>query len=271
MGKINIGITGSTGSLGREMLKFNKKYNFICFKDDIRSKIRLKQWFQNNNFDAIFHFAAIVPIKVVNNNRKKAFDVNYLGSKNIVNEVYKNKVQWFFFASTSHVYPSSKKKISEKVKLKPISYYGKTKKLAEDYIRKKFFKSKTNFCIGRIFSTTNKNQKKNYLIPDLKKKIKDNKKKIKLKNLNHTRDFISLKDLSKIILRLHKKSFRGIINLGSGNPVNLKYIAKIIAKKYKKKIEFEDNINSTFLVANVNKMKKYYKDKLLKKIQNQIF
>ena len=43
----------------------------------------------------------------------------------------------------------------------PISFYGKTKLMAEKYIIKNFKKKKIPFCIERIFSTTNKNQKKN--------------------------------------------------------------------------------------------------------------
>ena len=44
MNKINIGITGSTGSLGKELLKFRREFNFISYKDDIRSKKKLKKW-----------------------------------------------------------------------------------------------------------------------------------------------------------------------------------------------------------------------------------
>ena len=167
MKKISIGITGSSGSLGKELLKL-KKFKFVKYKGDIRAKKNLKKWFDNNSFDAILHLAAIVPIINVNSN-KKAFEVNNEGTKNIVNLSLKKKISWFFFASTSHVYASSKKSISEKSKCEPISYYGKTKLLAEKYIILKL-KNRVNFCIGRIFSTTNKNQKKNYLVPDLKKK-----------------------------------------------------------------------------------------------------
>ena len=39
----------------------------------------------------------------------KAFNINYVGTQNIVNLALENKVNWFFFASTSHVYKSSKK------------------------------------------------------------------------------------------------------------------------------------------------------------------
>ena len=40
---------------------------------------------------------------------------------------------------------------------------------------KKLNKKKIKVCIGRIFSTTNINQRKNYLVPDLKNKIKKKK------------------------------------------------------------------------------------------------
>ena len=69
------------------------------------------------------------------------------------------------------MYSSSNKKIDEKAKIKPISYYGKTKYLAENEISK-LKKNGTKICIGRIFSTTNNYQRKNYLVPDLKNKIK---------------------------------------------------------------------------------------------------
>ena len=63
------------------------------------------------------------------------------------------------------------------------------------------------------------------------------------KNLNHYRDFISMQEISRIILKLYKKRYKGIINIGSGQSVHLKDIAKIICRKYKKKFHFEDNKN----------------------------
>ena len=88
------------------------------------------------------------------------------------------------------------------------------------------------------------------------KKIKSSNNKITLDNLNHYRDFISLKDISKIILFLYSIKFKGIINLGSGKKVYLKKIAKMIAKKYNKTIHFKDNKIATYLIANNNKLKK---------------
>ena len=168
-------------------------------------------------------------------------------------------MDWLFFSSTSHVYKSSYTKISERSQKIPISYYGKTKLLAENYIINQLGRTNKRYCIGRIFSTSNKDQKKNYLVPDLKKKIKKTRRKIIFKNLNHYRDFISMQEISKIILKLYKKNYKGIINIGRGQGIHLKDIAKFICKKYKKKFRFEDNKNPSYLIANNLKLKKLFK------------
>ena len=149
----------------------------------------------------------------------------------------------------------------------PISYYGKTKRLAENYVSKNI----KNYCIGRIFSTANKDQRKNYLVPDLKEKIKNTRKKIILKNLNHYRDFVSMEIISKIINILLKKQYIGFINIGSGKGIYLKDIAKIILKKYKKKASFKDNKNPTYLIADTRKLKKITKINFNSNIKDMIF
>ncbi len=156
--KLKIGITGCSGSLGKFILK-KKGFKFICFKGDIRKKKDIRNWLSKNDLNALIHLAAIVPIKTVNKNKKKALHVNYIGTKNLVDEMLNYNISWFFFSSTSHVYSSSSKKILETKKTRPISFYGKTKLLSENYIRTKL-KNKINFCIGRIFSTSNISQKK---------------------------------------------------------------------------------------------------------------
>ena len=142
-----IGLTGSTGSLGKVILKNNKNIKFKCFRGDITKRSEVLNWVNKNDINILIHLAAIVPIKEVNKNRKKAKQVNYLGTKHIVDACIKKKIKWFFFSSTSHVYKSTKKQISEKSLKKPISYYGQTKLKAENYISKKFKIYKINYCI----------------------------------------------------------------------------------------------------------------------------
>ncbi len=268
---LKFGMTGSTGSLGKNFISNNKNINFFCYKGDIRNKKKLLYWIKRNKFDALLHLAAIVPIKVVNKNRKKAYNVNYVGTKNIVDSIISSEIKWFFFSSTSHVYSSTQKKIKESSSISPISYYGKTKYLAENYIINKLSNSKIRYCIGRIFSTSNKNQKQNYLIPDLNKKIKKARMIIKLNNLNHYRDFISMNEISKIILSLYKRKFKGVINIGRGNGILLKDIARLICKRYKKKCTFVDNKKQTYLIANNTKLKRYHQFKKNMDLKDLIF
>ena len=251
-----IGLTGSTGSLGKILTKYINNKKIFNFRGDVRKKKDLINWVEKNNINIIIHLAAIVPIKIVNKNKKKAYQVNYEGTKNIVDATLKSETEWFFFSSTSHVYRSSKKKISENSIKKPISFYGQTKYLSEKYIIKSYSNSKKKYCIGRIFSTSNKNQKNNYLVPDLIKKISNAKNTINLYNLNHYRDFISMNEISKIIIRLYRVKFKGIINIGRGKKVYLKDIAKLVCKKYKKKYNFIDKKEPTYLIANNKKLKK---------------
>jgi nucleoside-diphosphate-sugar epimerase len=249
--KINCGITGYKGVLGSEFIK-SAPFKFIKFKGDITNRGLVDRWIKSNKFDLIIHFAAIVPTNKVNNNYKKALDVNFNGTKNLIDSIVKNKINlnWFFFSSTSHVYSFSNKLISEKILPKPSSRYGYTKLKAENYIKKVLDQNVINYCIGRIFSFTHNKQSLEFLVPSIKNKISKISKIIELKNLNHYRDFLSVKDISKAIYFLWKKKFCGIVNIASGKKVYLKYIAKILNIKNKQLI-FIDINKKTNLVANI--------------------
>ena len=119
--------------------------------------------------------------------------------------------------------------------------------------------SKIPYCIGRIFSYTDINQSDSYLIPSIYKKISNikNNKKILFLNLNHFRDFISIKDIVYTINKLFIKKANGIFNIGSGNSVNLKSIPLLMKKNMKKNIlvEFKDFKEKTYLIADIRKIK----------------
>jgi nucleoside-diphosphate-sugar epimerase len=255
--KPNCGITGHTGGLGSEFLK-NNNFNFIKFKGNITNRDQVNKWIKLNNFDLIIHFAAIVPINKVNRNYSKAKNVNYFGTKNLINCIVKNKknLKWFFFSSTSHVYKFSKKKLKENSPKQPITKYGVTKYKAEQYISKILSKYKIAYCIGRIFSFTNSKQSSSFLIPSIKNKLSQKKKIINFKNLNHYRDFLTTRDICRAIYFLWKKRFCGIINIGSGKFFFLKNIVRALAKEKKVKLLFFDNPKSTHLVADVSKIKR---------------
>jgi nucleoside-diphosphate-sugar epimerase len=261
---LKCGITGFNGNLGKTFLKYNKKFQYIKFKGDISKKKEIEHWIKNNNFDVFIHFAALVPTLIVNRNYKKALNINYKGTKYLVDAIikHKKKIDWLFFSSTSHVYSLQDRKIKENFKTNPSSKYGKTKLLAENYINKKFRNFQINYCIGRIFSIFD-NKGDGFFTPSLIKKIKQKPKKIILDNLNHNRDFLSTKQIVEIIFYLYKIRFTGTINIASGKKTNLKTVAKIFARKLGKDVTFSSN-NPTSLVANINKLKRLgFKQKVL--------
>ncbi len=252
-----IGITGANGLLGsliKKKLK-KKKLNYSIFNGDIKVKKDINDWIEtNSNIKYIFHFAAISSPLEVNKNKKKAFRVNVLGTRNLI-EVLKKKSKkiWFFFPSTSHVYKHSKKRIKETHLLKPSSNYGKTKLSAEKIIIKN--KSKNfSFFIGRIFSIYHQRQKKPFLYPSVKQKINSNRnKKIYLNNGLSVRDFSNAQDVVEIIFKIFNKKLTGIYNIGSGNGITVK---SFIEKHFDLKNIVTLNKGINTLVSDNNKLLK---------------
>ena len=71
--QITCGITGHSGTIGRNLIKSSKKIRFFYFKGNIINKKDVKNWIKENSFEYLIHLAAIVPIREVNKNKKKSF------------------------------------------------------------------------------------------------------------------------------------------------------------------------------------------------------
>ena len=112
---IKIGITGSSGILGKSLislLKKDPKYKIYNYKNNIFHKNKLDNWVKQNQFHVIVHLAAVVATKKAKKNYNLAKKVNYVGTKNLVNAIkkYQKKKIFLFFSSSSHVYSFTKKK-----------------------------------------------------------------------------------------------------------------------------------------------------------------
>ena len=250
----SIGITGSKGVLGSYIRKNLKNVKFDCFYGDITNKKDIQKWLKGKNFDALFHFAAVVPTKKVLKNYDHSKKINYLGTKLLIDHVKKSKTtKWFLFTSTSHVYEFTQKKISENSVLKPISRYGLTKLKAEKYLLKK--RGEINICIIRIFSYTSFNQDLSFFIPSIYKKFINNDS-VNLDNINHVRDFIDINDIFAAIKLLYRKKLKGIYNLGSGKPTPLIKIVKHLSKLFNKKYTITKSNIKTIHVADIKKLVK---------------
>ena len=236
-----LGITGYKGILGKSIINYIKKYEksnykISVYKHNVLDFKKLGKWI--DKVDIILHLAAVTSIYEVYKNKKYAERVNYLSVKFITKKIkYINSKKKLIFISSSHVYSSSNKKISENSLINPSTYYGKLKYKSELEIQRNL----SNFIIIRLFSYYSPTQSKEFLIPALINKIKNIEgRKLKIKNYNNIRDISTIDYVTKQITSLIFKNFNGIVNCGSGNGISLESLAKKIAyDKFKKNIELD--------------------------------
>ena len=110
-----------------------------------------------------------------------------------------------------------------------------------------------DYFIGRIFSIYHKSQKKPFLYPSIKEKIKKKSKKIYIENGNCIRDFSNAEYIIRIILQVYKKRLKGIFNIGSGKGISIK---NFVYKNINKKKQIYSNSKINYSVANINKIKR---------------
>ena len=148
-----------------------------------------------------------------------------------------HKKPWIFLSSTSHVYKFSKNILRESSPLGPISFYGKTKFLAEKYFKRKLEQKNFIYCIGRIFSFTHTSQKKHFVPSIFEKLAKAKLQKISFKNMHQKRDFISVWDIVRAISELYKQRKKGVYNICSNKGIYLHQIINLISKKLAQKLK----------------------------------
>ena len=234
----------------------NKKAKFI--KADIKNKKDLTKIIKNNNIDSIIHLAAYLNVSEAERNKKKYYNNNILGTKNLVEACKNSSVKNIIFSSSCAVYGNIKGAVSENKNLSPIGYYGYTKFKSEELLKKFQKKYNYNYGILRYFNvagaspsekigeieTSHGHLIKNLAIQSLKKipKVKIFGNNYKTKDGTCVRDYIHVTDLADIhikgldYLKKNKKSF--ILNCGYGKGYSVQQIVNIF-KNIKKNVSVE--------------------------------
>ena len=256
---MNFLITGGCGYIGTEITKHllsnNHKVTVVdnlwfgnnhakhkslrIIKEDVRNfdKINIK------NTHTIIHLANIANDPSVELNPTLSWEVNVLASKIIAEHAINNKVKKIIFFSSGSVYGVKReKRVTENLKLNPISVYNKTKMIAERI----FLSYKNQIDIKCLRPATVSGFSKRLRLDLTVNKLTFDafyKKKIFVDGGKQVRPNIQIQDILRIIdhFCLTKKKFKhNIYNIGFENLSILK-----IAQKIKKKIGANIIINKS--------------------------
>ena len=113
--------------------KFLKGYKFKLYRGDIRDEKLIERIFKKEKIDKVIHLAAMAGVRNSLRDPKLYFDVNVMGSINLLEAAVKHGIKNFVFASSSSVYGNNKKvPFSENDPVDtPISPYAASKKTDE--------------------------------------------------------------------------------------------------------------------------------------------
>lgn len=218
-----------------------KKLNHNDFiEDDVRNK-NIEKYFEKD--DVVIHLAAISPLPVCQSNPSLAYDVNVLGTINIL-EICRKKNLRLIFASTSAVYENTEIFPSkEGHEVNPTLIYSLTKmsceKLCESYIKN----YSMNITIIRFFNVYGGNQDFRRVSPPLTvyimNELYNNKVPILHSDGKQKRDYIYIEDLLNfIILILNKDDLKhNIFNACSNTLISVNDIFNLIKRYMNKNIE----------------------------------
>lgn len=128
-------LTGGSGTLGGELIKISPAHdvNFVApsSKDcDVRNSIEVNHHILNSKCDTVVHAAALVDVESIEKEPSLAWDVNVLGTMNILKSC-KDLGKRLVFISTDYVFDGEKGNYTIDDLINPLSKYAKTKAAAE--------------------------------------------------------------------------------------------------------------------------------------------
>ena len=253
----NIAVIGGAGFLGSNLVDYlielgnnvlvldnfvsgnieniNKKAEWLEF--DIRSSPDvLAALLRNAQINQVYHLAAEPYIPECFERPQEFFEVNALGTMNVLLACEKAGVEKALYYSSSEVYGTREGKITEETPTFPQSTYA-VSKLAGDRLAFTLFKEhKIPVIILRQFNCYGPRETHEYVIPEIISQL-DKSEIIHLGNIKAERDFLYVEDAVKMAVELMAKGKMGeVYNLGSGSYHSIEQITNWIAEIMGKKI-----------------------------------
>ena len=228
----------STGKMENlEEIMANEKMIFL--RGDIRDRNLLD--FALKDIEAVFHLAAVTSVTFSMKNPTVTKQINYEGTRILLEASTKNRVKKFIYVSSSSVYGDPEYiPIDEKHTISPISPYAESKMLAEKACLEFWEKHGMKIVIVRPFNIYGLRQRKDQysgVISRFVQNLHENRRPIIYGDGTQTRDFIFVKDIANgLFLALENNTGEnGIFNMGTGIPTSINDLASMLIELTGKK------------------------------------
>lgn len=277
-------LTGSTGMLGRSLIKTFKNYN-ICgisreenleltnqFNFDLSNFKKIKSELIDYEPEIIIHCAANVSLKNCEINKSAAYNLHVNSSKELAKKFPNAK---FIYISTDSIFNGLSSQYSEDSEPNPLNYYASTKYFGELEIL-----NNSNFPLIIRTNIIGQNLKKSSFTDWVIKELSQSNTIDGYNNIFFNPIHVDF--LSEIILKVVKQNnfpFK-ILNVGSFNKISKYDYIALLAEKFNFKLNLVNNVSvqnfkdgierpfNTFLnserLFNTLKLKYYIKDSIQK-------
>ena len=261
LGKIIL--TGGDGFVGRILYIKLIEDGYSVKNIDRKNGYNINDWSslkKIEDFDMLIHLAAKSYVPDSYHSPHEFYNVNVLGTLNMLELCRKNNASMIF--TSSYVYGIPKYlPIDEKHPLEALNPYSHTKILGEDLCKSYYNNFGVPVTIIRPSNIYGYGQNKNFLIPTIISQLQN--KTIKLKDKNPKRDYIYIKDFINVYikcLRMDDRKLR-VFNIGGGKSYSVETIANMIISESKKNIsvEFEETDRKNEVMDLMYDIKKAYK------------
>jgi nucleoside-diphosphate-sugar epimerase len=217
-----------TGTQENLPIDNNRLFTFNC---DINNNDELIENWGSNEFNYIFHYAALVGVERTQNNPLGVLD-DVKGIRNVLERAKESQVKRIFYSSSSEVYgePVEIPQNEDTTPLNSRVPYAVVKNLGEAFFRSYFKEYGIPFTIFRFFNTYGPNQNNDFVITKFIEQCMKGQKITIYGDGSQSRSFLHIDDnIAFTNIVLEKDLFiNEVVNVGSDDVISIKNLALLI-------------------------------------------
>lgn len=228
----------SSGNVNNILGLFNYK-NFKMIRGSITNKELITK--ATSDVDVVFHLAAQIHVDRSIIEPRHTFEVNTLGTLNILDAALENDIELVVYASSSEVYGSAKHvPMSEDHPLNPASPYAASKAAADRLCYSYYNTYKLPVVVVRCFNTYGPRQRDTgyaAAIPKFMRRALSDLPPVIYGDGKQTRDYMYVKDAVnayKLVLKSYESILGKAVNFGTGKEITITKLANTILHLYGK-------------------------------------